>query len=463
MSEIFRDHVSTIDDQGRRVWIYPKKPKGALHRARALVALFLLAIFFITPFIKVYGRPIMLFDILNRRFIIFGLGFWPQDFYLFVLATLALIVFIVLFTVVFGRLWCGWACPQTIFMEMVFRKIEYWIEGDAKQQRALNAAPMSGGKFIRKSLKHIIFYSLSFIISHAILSYFIGVDILLRIMTDPPYQHLVGLTIMLLFSGVFYFVFAFFREQACTMVCPYGRLQGVLLDPHSIIVAYDFKRGEPRGKISRKVNGDRKGDCVDCHFCVNVCPTGIDIRNGTQLECINCTACIDACNFVMVKVKRRAGLIRYASFAGISAGRKLHFTPRILGYSAVLSVLIIALIILFAKRSPVDITILRTPGLMYQQMNDGAIANLYNLSVINKTFDPQSIHIKLLSPQGEIMLVGGALTVAEGEMGERSFFIKLPKEQINMANMPVRIQVSSGQDVLNEWRTSFIAPVSLKK
>ena len=250
--EEYRDKVSTIDDEGKRIWVYPKKPKGSYTRAREILALFLLVFFFGAPFIKINDQSLLLFDILNRKFIIFGLVFWPQDFHLFVLATLSLIVFIVLFTVVLGRLWCGWACPQTIFMEMVFRKVEYWIEGDARHQIALSKSPWTVQKVFKKSLKHSVFFLISFLIGNTFLAYIIGVDALFKIITDPPSEHIAGLFFMISFSGVFYAVFAFFREQVCTMICPYGRLQGVLLDPNSIVVAYDFKRGEPKQKLSQK-------------------------------------------------------------------------------------------------------------------------------------------------------------------------------------------------------------------
>jgi len=461
--ESFRDKVSTINKEGKRVWIYPKKPKGKLTRAREVVAAILLAFLFGAPFIKVNGQPLLLFNIIERKFVIFGVGFWPQDFHLFVLATLALIVFIVLFTVVYGRLFCGWACPQTVFMEMVFRKIEYWIEGDAHKQRALKRAPWTFYKIYKKSLKHFIFYGISFLIGNTFLAYIIGIDELFKIVTDPPSEHLGGLTAMILFSGAFYFIFAFFREQVCTMVCPYGRLQGVLLDPNSIVVAYDFKRGEPRGKISKKEPTNKKGDCVDCYLCVDVCPTGIDIRNGTQLECVNCTACIDACNDVMIKVKRPTGLIWYASYKGISEGIKLRLSPRIAGYTAVLILLVSLTTILFLSRNPVETTILRTPGVLYQETTDGYLTNLYNVKIINKTFEKKNIVLKLKSPNGRIKMIGSELLAKEGNLAESAFFVELPKTEVRFINTPLRIEVYSGEKMLEEITTSFIGPDSRRE
>jgi cytochrome c oxidase accessory protein FixG len=455
-TETYRDKVSTIDEDGKRIWVYPKKPKGSFTRAREVIAVFLLAFLFSAPFIKVNDQPLLLFDIINRKFAIFGLVFWPQDFHLFVLATLSLIVFIVLFTVILGRLWCGWACPQTIFMEMVFRKIEYWIEGDARNQIALNRAPWT-------SQKHTLFYTISFLIGNTFLAYIIGVDALFKIITDPPSEHVVGLTTMIMFSGVFYGVFAFFREQVCTMVCPYGRLQGVLLDPNSIVVAYDFKRGEPKGRFTRNQKRDDLGDCVDCKQCVEVCPTGIDIRNGTQLECINCTACIDACNSVMKKLKWPTGLIRYASYNGIMDGVKLRLTPRIAGYSAILLILLVVTNIFLFGRSPVETTILRTPGLLYQETENGNIANLYNIKIVNKTQDDQIIELKLKSPKGMIKIIGGDIIVPEQGLFESAFFIEITPENLFMSRLPVYLEIYSGKELIEEIRSSFLGPDPEKK
>jgi len=461
--EEYRDKVSTIDDEGKRIWIYPKKPKGSYTKAREILAVFLLIFLFGAPFVKINGQPLLLLDILNRKFSLFGLVFWPQDFHLFVLATLSLIVFVVLFTVILGRLWCGWTCPQTIFMEMIFRKIEYLIEGDARNQIALNKAPWTIQKLFKKSLKHTIFYAISFTIGNTFLAYIIGIEELSKIITDPPSEHLVGLSTMILFSSVFYGVFAFFREQVCTMVCPYGRLQGVLLDPNSIVVAYDFKRGDPKGKFARNQQRNDLGDCVECKQCVEVCPTGIDIRNGTQLECINCTACIDACNSVMKKLKWPSGLIRYSSYSGILDGIKLRFSPRIIGYSAILLVLIIVTNFLLFNRSPVETTILRTPGLMYQETDGGNIANLYNIKIVNKTQESQTIQLKLKSPNGKIKMVGGDMIVPKQGLFESAFFVEIPLENIFMPRLPIYLEVYLESELIEEIRSSFIGPDPEKK
>ena len=457
--EKFRDSVSTIDKEGKRVWVFPRMPKGKLYRWRTAVSVFLLALLFGIPFIKINGQPLLLLNILERKFVVFGMPFWPQDFYIFMVATLTIVVFVVLFTVVFGRIWCGWACPQTIFMEMVFRRIEYLIEGDAREQRRLNEAPMSAEKFFKKTLKHGIFFALSVILANTFLAYIIGIDELKELITSSPAEHLTGFIVMLLFSAVFYWIYAFFREQICTMVCPYGRLQGVLLDKKTIVVAYDFLRGEPRGKSKK---AESTGDCIDCNMCVDVCPTGIDIRNGTQLECVNCTACIDACNSVMDKVKKPRGLIRYDSYEGIEKGTKLTLSARIVGYSSILLILLTALILLFTNRSVLDATVLRTPGVLFQELPDGRLSNLYNIKVVNKTFDEKPIELKMLSPVGEIEIIGGSLTAPPGSLCESSFFIKLDKKFVPFRVTPVVIAVMSEGVVLEEIKSSFLGPAHQK-
>jgi len=455
----FRDHVATISREGKRNWIYPKKPSGPHYRYRTWFAWFLLVLMFAGPFLRYNGHPIMLLNIIERKFIIFGIPFWPQDFYLFVLAMLTFIVFIILFTVLFGRLWCGWACPQTIFMEMVFRKIEYLIEGDYMQQKALNAAPPSPSKFRKKALKHSLFFILSFLIANTFLAYIIGTDELLKIVADDPSNHLGGLFSITLFTGVFFGVYTHFREQACIVVCPYGRLQGVLLDRNSVVIGYDYKRGEPRGKLHK--GEERKlGDCIDCHQCVQVCPTGIDIRNGTQLECVNCTACIDACDSIMEHIKKPKGLIRYTSEAAIASGSKFHITPRIAGYSAVLTILLLALISLLALRTDVEATVLRTPGMLFQDRGE-QVSNLYNVKIVNKTFRDMPISINVLEPTGSVQWVGnGISTLKEQDLSEGEFFLYLDKKDIQKTKTKVRLQIISNGQVVDEAETSFIGPTN---
>lgn len=455
-TETFRDHIATINESGNRAWIYAKKTKGRYHRFKTWFGIFLLTLLFVFPFIKLNGHPFMLLNFIERKFIIFGVAFWPQDFILFVLAMMTFLVFIILFTVIFGRIWCGFACPQTIFMEVIFRRIEFWIEGDSKEQKRLDNAPWDTDKIIKKVSKHLVFFIISLIITNTFLAYIIGIDQLKSVVTESPSKHLAGFLGMLAFAGVFDLVYARFREQACIVVCPYGRLQGVLLDKHTMIVAYDYVRGEPRGKIRKNLERTT-GDCIDCNLCVESCSTGIDIRNGSQLECLNCFSCVDACDAVMDKIGQKRGLIRFASEASIANKEKFKFTPRIIGYSIVLFVLLTTVSILLASRSDVETTLLRTRGQMYQTLPDNKTSNLYTMQIINKTFNNIPIELKLKEPQGEIKFVGKEFNIlGKEEMTEGEFFVILPNSEITKIKTPIVIDVMSGGKVINQVKSSFL-------
>jgi len=463
--EEYRDSIATVDESGGRIWIYPKKPSGKFYNWRTYVSWILLAVLFGMPFIKVNGEPLLLFNVIERKFIIFSIVFTPQDLHLFALAMLTLMVFIVLFTVVFGRLFCGWVCPQTIFMEMVFRKIEYWIEGDANQQRKLNKAPWDRKKFFKKTLKHVIFFSIAVLIANTFLSYIIGVDEVKKIVSEPVAFHMGGFIAMLIFSAIFYGVFAFFREQVCIAVCPYGRLQGVLLVPNSIVVIYDWIRGEPRGKIKKNKTAESEqqalGDCIDCGLCVKVCPTGIDIRNGTQLECVNCTACMDACDEVMEKIDRPLGLIRYDSHTNIEKGKSKLFTTRVMAYTGVLLALILFQSFLFGTRSEIESLLLRTPGMLYQEVDENTVSNLYNYQLVNKTNEPMTnLEFRLLTVGGEIKVVGGQIPdVPRMEMIKGALFIEMEKDKLNGRKNKLRLELYSNGEKIDKLSTNFLGPI----
>lgn len=460
--EEFRDEIGTVDKTGKRIWLHPKKPKGYYHNLRIGVTILLLSVLFAGPFITIGGRPFLLLNIFERKFVILGQAFWPQDFFLLALLGITLFVFVILFTVVFGRLWCGWACPQTLFMEMVFRKIEYWIEGDANQQRKLAKAPWDFTKIRKKGLKYSIFVIISFLISHTVMSYLIGFENVIEIVSKPPSENIAGFTGMLFFTGVFFWVFTYLREQACVAICPYGRLQGVLLDNKSIAVMYDWLRGEPRGRISKNDSESTdKGDCIDCKLCVHACPTGIDIRNGTQLECVNCTACIDACDEVMVKVNKPKGLIRYASHESIKTGAKALFGTRVKAYSVVLMLLIVVLSTAIMTRSDIETTILKVPGQLYQQTDEGTIQNLYNIQFVNKTFDDLEIELKVLDmPRATISKVGGGgQELTSNSLSEGVYFIELPKSDLKSARIKVEVGVYVNGELIETAKTRFIGPI----
>lgn len=464
--ESFRDSIGTIDETGNRKFIFPKKPSGKLYEYRKIVSYFLLAILIANPFIKINGNQFMMFNVLERRFNIFGFPFWPQDFYLFVLFMILGVVFVILFTVIFGRIFCGWICPQTIFLEMVFRRIEYWIEGDRGAQIRLAKQEWNAEKIRKKGLKWSVFLVISFFIANVFLAYLISSDELFKMIEDGPESHLSTLIALLIFTGVFYFVFVWFREQVCIIACPYGRLQGVLLDNKSINVAYDFVRGEKEvGRAKLNKNEDRaasgKGDCIDCHQCVHVCPTGIDIRNGTQLECVNCTACIDECDSIMETVGLPKGLIRYASEDEIEKKTKFQFTARMKGYSAVLVILIGVLTGLLFLRTDVEATIFRLPGQLFQHKGEN-ISNVYTFKIINKTNDEfKDIHFKLVGINGTLKLVGKQdFKVPKQGMNSGTLFIEINQYLLETDKTKLDIEVYNGNKKIETATTNFLSPRS---
>lgn len=462
--EEYRDSIATVDESGKRVWIYPKKPKGRFHNYRILVTVVLLGLLFAGPFIEIDGHPLLLLNIFERKFVILGQAFWPQDFFLLALLAVTFFVFIILFTVAFGRVWCGWACPQTLFMEMIFRKIEYWIEGDANQQRKLNASPWNFNKTWKKSLKHFIFLAVAILISHTVMAYLVGIDQVAEIVSQPPSTNMSGFIGIVAFTGIFYWVFAYFREQACTAVCPYGRLQSVLIVKDTMAVMYDWLRGEPRKKLKKSEPTDNSGDCIDCNLCVHACPTGIDIRNGTQLECVNCTACMDACDEVMLKINKPEGLIRLSSHTAIESGQNKLFTPRVAGYSVVLLAMIGFLSFMLVSRSDIEITVLKVPGTLYQKTEDGHISNLYNIQFVNKTYEDLTLELKVLSSaEATIERVGTqSIVVPANDKYEGVFFIKMPATQIIKTKSSVEIGVYKNDELIDEIETKFLGPVKMK-
>ncbi len=458
----FRDKISTVDEEGKRIWIFPKKPKGKYYNRRRIMSWFFLAFLFAGPHIRIGGEPLLMFNILERKFVILGNVFWPQDMYLFASAFIIALVSIILFTVVFGRLFCGWICPQTVFLEMVFRPIEYWIEGDRNAQMKLKKAPWTKEKIFKRILKHTIYFVISFMIANTFLSYIIGSEALWEIQLDKPSEHIVGLLLITIFSGVFYGVFAWMREQVCTTVCPYGRLQGVLLDRDTVNVTYDYKRGEPRGKL-KKSESEPKGDCVDCGLCVQVCPTGIDIRNGTQLECVNCTACIDECNTVMNKVGKPEGLIRYASEASIADKKDWGLTVRAKAYVGLLCLLLVVFSFIIANRSVIDGTILRAYGTTYKQKADGTYINFYKFKFVNKAADEKQVWLSLENLDGGIKIIGGdTLNIKPDEPVEGTFIVELQEEQLDGLKTLLEIGIYTPQGKVETEDIFFSGPIKIK-
>lgn len=467
--EDYRNLIGTMTKEGKRAWVYPKKPSGTFHRYRTWFTWFLLAFLLTGPFIFINGNQFMLFNVMGREFSIFGFPFWPQDFYLGVTAMIIAVVAITLFTTAFGRVFCGWICPQTIFMEMVFRKIEYWIEGDRGAQMRLNKQEWNSEKVRKKAFKWFIFFLVSFVIANVFLAFLIGSKKLLQYVTAGPLENLSTFVALLIFTGIFYFIFAWFREQVCTIACPYGRLQSVLLDKKSVVVAYNNKRGErEKGRSRFKKNENRqelgKGDCIDCFQCVNVCPTGIDIRNGTQLECINCTACIDACDAMMEKVDLPKGLIGFYSEENIEKEEKFTFTPRMKGFAAIIFVLVGILSGMLFLRNDVEASVLRLPGQLYEMKADNVVSNVYTFKLINKTTAAiEDVHFELMSHNGSIESVTHQdINIPEKGFAEGTLFIQINQAGLKSEKDNVEIGIYSGKELIETTKTNFMGPRSFR-
>lgn len=459
--ETFRNELASVAPDGRRRWIYARKPSGRFYRWRTRLSWFLLAFLLLAPFVRIGGLPLMMFNVIERKFVFFGLLFWPQDFYMVVLIALSVLVTLMLSTVTIGRVWCGWLCPQTIFMEMLFRKIEFAIDGSAEQQLRRDRGPWTGGRLARTAVKLAIFYVLSFVIANVFLAYIIGSDALWAIVTDPPSQHVAGLAAITIFSVVFFLVFARFREQACVLACPYGRVMSSLIDRHTVTVTYDVTRGEPRARLAGTQEArSSRGDCIDCHQCVTVCPTGIDIRNGVQLECVNCTACIDACDHVMRRVGRPTGLIRLTSHEAVTEGRLRWLTVRSGAYAAVWLCLVTTVTWIVASRPALDVTTLRQPGTLFASLDAGRVGNFYNVQVFNRTGDTVAFEIRVVEPAGAVVTpLGLDFEVGPHAQLEGRMLVAVAQAALGARqSVPVRLEVRAGGDVIQHLSSAFIGP-----
>jgi cytochrome c oxidase accessory protein FixG len=459
-SSTFRDQLYNTDEAGRRIGFFPKRPRGRFYTARTYVSTVLLLIFFGLPWIQVNEQPFFMLNVLERKFIFFGATFWPQDFLLVALLMVSFAVFVFLFTAVLGRIWCGWACPQTIFLEMVFRRIEYWIEGDAPAQRRLAAAGWNWEKVWKRGLKHGIYLAIAWWVSHTVLAFFLGIDSVLDYMRHSPAQHPVLFAVTLINTGVFYFVFSYFREQACIYMCPYGRLQGVLLDNDSLVIHYDHLRGEPRGKLKANTPAAGQGDCIDCRQCIAVCPTGIDIRHGTQLECVNCTACIDACDTIMDKVNKPHGLIRYASHTQITTGKGFRLTGRAYLYIGILTVFLGTFIGLLLTSGDMKTTLLRAPGQTYTMTQTGNVTNIFTLHILNKLDRSRTFSFRLPEAEGSVTALGAAaITVPAHGQAQANLLVELPPSELKGLSFDIKIDMVENGSPARTLKTRFNGPM----
>lgn len=417
------DSVTTINTDGSRPFIYPADVSGVFNIARKISAFLLIALYLSLPWIKIGGFPAVFLDVAQRRFHLFGWTFAAQDMWLtfFLISGLGFSLFFI--TALLGRIWCGWACPQTVFLDHVYRRIERWIEGNALQRRKLAEAPMSAEKITKLVIKHTLYIIVSLAITHLFLAYFVSLKELWSMMHEQPTEHWSAFVFVFIAAGILYFNFAWFREQLCIVICPYGRLQSAMIDDHSMIVGYDTRRGEPRGKLGTT----GAGDCVDCNRCVHVCPTGIDIRQGLQMECIGCTACIDACNEVMRRIQKPTGLIRYDSQAALAGGKTRWLRPRTMLYGLLLLVGIGVASWAVSTLKPANASITRITGAPYIVTED-TVRNQFLVRLLNKRAEATDFVVRVDSPVA-VTQTGFEAPVTVGAIAEevRPLVLRVPR------------------------------------
>ncbi len=428
---------------GKRKKIYPKRVSGRFRTIRWSVSTVLLGAYFILPWLRLDGRQALLFDIPGRKFYIFNLIIWPQEVYYLAFLIIFLVIAFFMFTAVAGRLWCGYACPQTVFTD-IFMSMERMIEGDRRERMRLDEAPWTAGKFLKKALKHGAWLVFSFATAFTFLAYFTGSDRLL--------DRLVGLNLtpsdifwLGLFTLATYGDCGFLRELMCLVPCPYGRFQSALFDQDTLIIGYDAGRGEPRGP-ARKQGGEGRGDCVDCTLCVQVCPTGIDIRDGLQYECIACAQCVDACNMVMRKLGRPEGLIRYGSLRSLTEGAGRILRPRVVVYALVLVVLLGAMVYKLGTRVPLDLEVQRDRRSLYQTTSDGRLSNVYTIKAMNMDSAPHRYMIRVKGIEADIITGTNPILVGSGEVYRTTLVLIAERERLKSRVNPFLFVIEDVDD-----------------
>lgn len=463
--------LSTLNKDGSRRWLTPKLSMGRYWKRRRAVGYGLIALFVTLPWLTVNDKPAVLLNIAQREFTLFGQTFLPTDSVLLMLLMVGIFLTVFLVTALAGRIWCGWACPQTVYMEFVFRPIERWANGSPGRKHMLP-------KGLRKGLQYGLYLAISFFLAHTFLSYFVGVEQLRHWITRPPGEHVAGFLVVLFVTGAMFFDFAVFREQTCIVACPYGRFQSVMLDRNSLVVGYDKVRGEPRGKIKRKPEGvsedlslkvlpsadasagsGRTADCVDCAMCVQVCPTGIDIRNGLQLECIHCAQCIDACDAVMDKLKRPRGLVRYSSQNAIESGKGRLLRPRVFIYPVLLILIAGIFVWRLASMQDAYVSVLRGKGMAFTTMPDGSIANTVQVRVVNRSPEERTYRIEIIEPAAATLVADTMeITAARGELVERGFIVSVPPSTTAGGSAKAIFRVSDGHGTVIEKSFTLLGP-----
>lgn len=450
-----RDAVTTIRDDGSRLFLHPADSRGRFTLARRWSGWLLIAIYLALPWIPVRGHPAVFLDLAGRRFHLFGQTLAFQDAWLMFFAITGLGFALFFITALFGRVWCGWACPQTVFLDHVYRRVERWLEGDAVSRRRLDAAPWSATKVLRRGGKQLLFIVLSAAIAHLFLAYFVSIPELWAMMRAAPAAHWASFVFVFVSTAVLYFNFAWFREQLCIVICPYGRMQSALIDDHTMVIGYDTKRGEPRGRVGTP----DAGACIDCSRCVQVCPTGIDIRQGLQIECIGCAACIDACDEVMTKLKRPAGLVRYDSMTGFSGGRTRWLRARTLVYAALLAVGAAVATWAFSSVRPANLTVTRLSGAPYFVTTD-AVRNQFLVRLVNKSDAPARFVVLLPESPAALVRTGleGVVELAPLAEEVRPLIVQMPRaDYAGGFTLTVRVADEAGTFAL-EREVRFVGP-----
>ena len=449
--------LPTLNEDGSRRWIRPKPSHGKYFVRRRNVAYGLMAIFFLIPFLRLNGKPLILLDLPRREFTLFGATFLATDTLLLMFLVASIVITIFLLTALFGRVWCGWACPQTVYMEFLFRPVERFFEHGRSGSMEIDRHGIGGQLDGRRLVKHGTYVILALFVAHTFLAYFVGVEQLAVWVRRSPLEHPTSFAVMALTTGAMLFDFGFFREQTCLVACPYGRIQSALLDSRSLIVAYDRTRGEPRAK--GKVRAPGTGDCIDCGACVLTCPTGIDIRDGLQMECIHCTQCADACDEIMRKVERPEGLIRYSSQDAMAGKPARRLRPRVVLYPAALVLALTGFVVTLSRRELAEVTVLRGTGEPYVVQRDGRVANQLRVKITNRSGSRRTYAIGVDSlPMDALIVPQNPFPVASGATAATSFFILLPRDSFRNGQRRVTVRVSDGADFVTSVTYPILGP-----
>jgi cytochrome c oxidase accessory protein FixG len=444
-----------MNEDGSRRWIRPKPSHGPWYRRRRAVAWLLIVAFLAIPHLRMNGMPLMLLDAPRREFTLFGYTFLATDTILFMLllGTLALLVFT--FTALFGRVWCGWGCPQTVWMEFLFRPIERWAEGGRMGSMTIDKT--RSHLHPRRVAKFAIYFVLSLVLAHTFLAYFVGVDALAVWVRRSPLEHPSSFAVMAITTTLVFLNFSYFREQTCTIACPYGRWQSALLDRSSLVVAYDYRRGEPRAKGRDRAPG--AGDCIDCGACVATCPTGIDIRDGLQMECIHCTQCADACDAIMASVGKPPGLVRYTSGESLAGGKRHLLRARTVIYPAALAIVAGSLVWQLETKADADVTLLRSLETPFAEAAGGMISNQVRVRIANRSRgDRQYLVTVSGADEGQVIIPVNPFPVARGAIETFSMFVLLPRGAFDDGSHMISVRVSDGAKFAEGYPYRLLGP-----